>query len=37
MLNSETVYRAKSLTDTVDSIVKPGVAAAAFEAAMSRQ
>jgi hypothetical protein len=35
LLNSETVYRAKSLTDTVDTVVKPGAAAAAFEAAMS--
>jgi hypothetical protein len=33
--NSDVVYRAKSLSDTVDSIVKPGAAAAAFEAAMS--
>ncbi len=35
LLNSETIYRAKSSTDTVDSVVKPGAAAAAFEAAMS--
>jgi len=35
LLNSETVYRAKSLSDTVDTVVKPGAAAAAFEAAMS--
>jgi hypothetical protein len=35
LLNSETIYRAKSTNDTVDSIVKPSAAAAAFEAAMS--
>jgi len=35
LLNSETIYRAKSLTDTVDTIVKPGAAAAAFEAALA--
>jgi cobalamin biosynthesis Mg chelatase CobN len=35
LLNSDTIYRAKSTSDTVDSVVKPGAAAAAFEAAMS--
>jgi hypothetical protein len=35
LLNNETIYRAKSINDTVDTIVKPGAAAAAFEAAMS--
>jgi outer membrane murein-binding lipoprotein Lpp len=35
LLNSDVIYRAKSLGDTVDSVVKPGAAAAAFEAAMS--
>jgi hypothetical protein len=35
LVNSDTIYRAKSTSDTVDTVVKPGVAAAAFEAAMS--
>jgi hypothetical protein len=35
LLNNETIYRAKSLTDTVDTIVKPSAAAAAFEAALA--
>jgi hypothetical protein len=36
LLNSETIYRSKSMSDTVISIVKPGAAAAAFEAALSQ-
>ncbi len=35
LLNSDTIHRAKSTSDTVDSVVKPGAAAAVFEAAMS--